>query len=83
MTSQDEASLAKLKLLFWRYLDWRQRLKVLVEADALPPSIDRPIPQTMERTAIEEARRQGKLGIIWEAMMTILPESKRLPNPFK
>jgi len=36
MAADDEAGLAKLKLLFWRHLDWRERIKVLVKADALP-----------------------------------------------
>ena len=82
MPTDDEAAVAKLKLLFWRYLDWQQRLKVLVQADALPPSADRPVPQTMERLALENARQQGKLAAIWDAMMKYVPESKKQENPF-
>jgi len=78
----NEAAMAKLKFLFWRYLDWRQRLKVLVQADALPPSADQPVPQTMERLALEHARREGKLAIIWDKMMAYVPEAKKQANPF-
>ena len=82
MAMDDEAALAKLKLLFWRYLDWQQRLKVLVQADALPPSADQPVPQTMERLALENARQQGKLSAIWDAMMAFVPPAKKQGNPF-
>ncbi len=82
MATDNEAALAKLKFLFWRYLDWQQRLKVLVRADALPPSADRPLPQTMERLALENARQQGKLAAIWDAMLAYLPDAKKQANPF-
>ena len=82
MTTDDEAAVAKLKFLFWRYLDWQQRLKVLVEADALPSSANQPVPQTMERLALENARQQGKLAAIWDAMMDYVPQSKKQENPF-
>ena len=82
MTTDDQTALAKLKFLFWRYLDWQQRLKVLVNADALPNSAAKPVPQTLERIAIENARKQGKLFEIWEAMLDFLPEDKKEANPF-
>ncbi len=82
MNTNDEAALAKLKFLFWRYLDWQQRLKVLVQADALPPSANRPVPQTMERLALENARQQGKLAAIWDAMMAYVPDAYKQSNPF-
>jgi hypothetical protein len=82
MVTNDEAALAKLKFLFWRYLSWQQRLKVLVQADALPHSADRPVPQTMERLALENAREEGKLAAIWDAMMDHVPEARRQANPF-
>lgn len=83
MPTDDEASLAKLKFLFWRYLDWQQRLKVLVQADVLPRSADRPVPQTLERLALERARQQGNLARVWDAMMAYVPEGKQQPNPFR
>lgn len=83
MSTDDDAAVAKLKFLFWRYLDWQQRLKVLVQADALPPSADRPVPQTMERLALETARRHGKLAAIWDAMMAYVPDARKQANPFK
>ncbi len=82
-TMDDEAAVAKLKFLFWRYLNWRQRLKVLVKADSLPSSADRTVPHTMERLAIENARASGKLPDVWDAMMEFLPPDKRQDNPFR
>ena len=81
-TMDDEAAVARLRFLFWRYLDWQQRLKVLVEADALPSSANQPVPQTMERLALQNAREQGTLAPIWDAMMDYVPQSKRQENPF-
>ena len=80
--ADEEIALAKLKFLFWRHLDWRQRLTVLVQADALPSSADQPLPQTMERLAIDSARQRGKLADIWDAMMPFVPAEKRKANPF-
>jgi hypothetical protein len=73
----------RLRYLFWRYLDWRQRLQVLVQVDALPKTADEPLPQTMERIALETAAKDGsKLFELWEAVMPLIPEPKRGPNPF-
>lgn len=77
-----DEGLAKLKLLFWRHLDWRQRLTVLVRVDILPPTADKPVSQSLEELAIERARADGKLGVLWDAMMALLPEDKRQANPF-
>jgi hypothetical protein len=73
---------ARLRLLFWRYLDWRQRLNVLVQLDILPNTPDRPMPQTIERLAIERARTERRLHPLWEAMMKFVPENERAENPF-
>lgn len=78
----EEEHFARLRFYFWRYLDWRQRLRVLVQADVLPNTADRPVPQTMERMALSTARSQGKLAEIWDAVMTFVPEDKRETNPF-
>lgn len=71
-----------LCFFFWRHLDWQQRLKVLVDADILPKTPDRPLAQTMERLALENARKTGKLKAVWEQMMVELPADKRQANPF-
>ncbi len=76
-----EEDLAQLRFLFWRHLNWQQRLKVLVAADVLPASADKPVPQTLERLAIETAKAHGKLAVLWDAMTPLLPEDKRQPNP--
>lgn len=72
----------RLRYLFWRYLDWRQRLKVLVDVDALPETADQPLPQTLERQALEAARKAGKLYALWDAIMPLIPAEKRGDNPF-
>jgi len=80
----DSAGFDRLRYLFWRYLDWQQRLKVLVDVDALPKTADQPVPQTLERVALETAAKSaGKLHALWEAMMPLIPEEKRATNPFK
>jgi hypothetical protein len=77
------AAFDRLRYLFWRYLDWRQRLKVLVDVDALPKTADQPVPQTLERLALEMAAKSaGKLHDLWEAIMPLVPEDKRSANPF-
>ena len=82
--SNDSAGFDRLRYLFWRYLDWRQRLQVLVEVDALPKTSDRPVPQTLERVALDTAAKNGtKLHELWEAVMRLIPAEKRGPNPFQ
>lgn len=79
----DNAGFDRLRYLFWRYLDWRQRLKVLVDVDALPNTADQPVPQTLERVALDTAAKNtGKLHDLWEAIMPLVPEDKRGANPF-
>lgn len=72
----------RLRYFFWHYLDWRKRIRVLVELDILPEMIDKPVPQTMERLALDAARDQGKLHDLWSAVMEMVPEGKREANPF-
>jgi hypothetical protein len=80
---QDEGEhFARLKYFFWKYLDWQQRLEVLVLLDILPSTSSQPVPQTMERLALESAQRQRKLPDLWEAVMKHVPEKKREQNPF-
>jgi hypothetical protein len=82
--SNDSSGFDRLRYLFWRYLDWRQRLQVLVEVDALPKTSDRPMPQTLERVALDAAAKSGtKLHELWEAVMRLIPAEKRGPNPFQ
>ena len=79
----NDSGFDRLRYFFWRYLDWQQRLQVLVQVDALPRTADEPLPQTMERIALETAARDGhKLFELWQAVMPLIPEEKRVPNPF-
>ena len=80
----DSVGFDRLRYLFWRYLDWQQRLKILVDVDVLPKTAEQPVPQTLERVALETAAKsEGKLYALWEAMMPLLPQDKRATNPFK
>lgn len=82
MANTDEEHFARLQFFFWRFLDWRQRLTVLAELKLLPGSLDRPIPQTMEKLALEGARSQNQLKPLWDAIMNFVPPNERAPNPF-
>jgi hypothetical protein len=80
----DNAGFDRLRYLFWRYLDWQQRLRILVDVDALPKTAVQPIPQTLERLALETAAASaGKLHDLWEAIMPLIPAEKRTTNPFQ
>jgi hypothetical protein len=82
-TMSNDNGFDRLRYFFWRYLDWRQRIQVLVQVDALPKTADEPLPQTMERIALETAARDSsKLYELWEAVMPLIPEEKRGSNPF-
>jgi hypothetical protein len=81
---QDESEqFARLRYFFWKYLDWSERLKILVDLDLLPSTLNQPVPQTFERLALDKARTNGKLHELWAAVMTIVPAEKREPNPFQ
>lgn len=74
---------ARLRYFFWKYLDWHKRLEVLVELQILPTAPDQPVPQTMERLALEAAQRNNKLAELWAAVMRFVPVDKRESNPFE
>jgi hypothetical protein len=80
--NQDNDSFIRLRYLFWKHLDWSARLKVLVELDILPANLNQPIPQTLERLALENASKSGKLKELWSAIMDRIPEDQRETNPF-
>ncbi|MEN6449164.1 MAG: hypothetical protein ABFC96_01610 [Thermoguttaceae bacterium] len=80
--AEQDYRFARLRLLFWRHLNWRQRLNVLVQLDILPQTADRPMPQTIERLAIERARTERRLHPLWQAIVQFLPENERAENPF-
>jgi hypothetical protein len=82
MAQEETDSLARLRYYFWKYLDWHKRLEVLVHIDILPTTLNQPVPQTMERIALETAQRQGKLADLWNAVMDHVPDEKREANPF-
>lgn len=85
MTEQaegDDRDFERLQYYFWTFLDWHARLKGLVEVDVLPATQAQPVPQTFERLALNEARRRGRLGDLWEIVMRSVPPEKRSDNPF-
>ncbi len=82
--SQDNNDFVRLRYLFWKHLGWSERVKILVELDLLPTNLNQPIPQTMERLALENASKEGnqKLKELWDAIMALIPEEQREVNPF-
>jgi hypothetical protein len=82
MTEHGARDFERLQYYFWTYLDWHERLKALVEVDVLPGTRVQPVPQTFERMALETARKNGKLGVLWDVIMRSVPAEKRGPNPF-
>lgn len=73
----------RLKYFFWTYLDWQERLKVLVNLDCLPKATSQPMPQTLEHMALRTARQKGRLQELWDSTMASVPQDHQLPNPYK
>jgi predicted MPP superfamily phosphohydrolase len=80
--SVSDDDFASLRLLFWRYLTWQDRLRVLATLDILPNTAEKPLPQTLERMALDLARTSGRLPQLWDAVMQHVPPEKRLANPY-
>ena len=82
MAQQDDA-FSRLTLMFWRHLDWRQRIGVLSKLDLLPNTVDQPIPQILEQLALDAAKEQKKLIQLWDEIAQFVPKEVREPNPFR
>lgn len=82
MQTDNIEAFSLLSYFFWRYLGWQDRLKVLVKSDVLPNVSQVPLPQAVEHMALERARKEGKLGQIWDLTMHFVPNAKREANPF-
>jgi predicted phosphodiesterase len=70
----------RLSYFYWRYLDWKQRLTVLVQADILPHSHPSTLLSLGEH-GLRRAQRENKLRHLWDVIMSMLPADKREPNP--
>lgn len=79
---QQEVAYETLRLLFWRYLDWQQRMKILFALDLIPKTLEQPLAQTMEALALEVARENNKLAELWEQIMEYVPTFEKKKNPF-
>ena len=82
LVDKETEEFSRLTYFFWRYLKWQDRLKLLVQADTLPRTPDAPLPQTVERLALQRARDEGKLEMLWHLIMELVPQEKRESNPF-
>lgn len=82
LAHDESEQFARLRYFFWKYLDWDERLMVLAELDLLPATASQPVPQTLERLALDNARAQGKLYELWTSVMNVVPLVKREVNPF-
>ena len=80
--SENEEKFVRVGYFFWRFLNWQQQLKVLVETDILPTTPSVPRLQTVAHMALERARADGKLSQLWEKIMVFVPVANREPNPF-
>jgi hypothetical protein len=83
MEHNEAADFGRLKHFFWHYLTWDQRIIVLVHAKALPESPENRLPQTIELESLLRAKELGKLALVWDEVMSYVPQEKRKPNPFK
>lgn len=73
----------RLQYFFWSYLDeWQVRIRILVDLDLLPDTKNQPVPHTLERLALDQAKTGDKLHALWEAVMMHVPHARRKPNPF-
>lgn len=73
----------RLKYYFWTYLDWQERLKVLVGLDCLPKMPSQPMPQTLEHLALRTAQQKHRLSELWDQTMALVPPDQQLANPYK
>lgn len=71
-----------LRHVFWRHLDWRKRINVLVQIGTLPPAPEVPLPQHVEADAIARAEASNRLAELWSLVMELLPEDARPSSPF-
>lgn len=76
------SGLALLRHLFWRYLDWRTRMNVLVHIGNLPIAPEAPLPQHVEAAALAQAESQNQLRELWTLLMEHVPQEARADNPF-
>jgi len=83
MADTDEHNFERLQYLFWTYLKWDERLKALADVDVLPSVPAQPMPQTLERLALETAKRNHKLEPLWNKVMEFVPADKKSSNPFR
>lgn len=63
----------RLRYLFWLYLDWRQRAKILADVGAIPSMPEQAIPQTLERIVLKKA----DLYAVWQKMLPLIPDHER------
>ncbi len=74
----NEQEYGELRLLFWR-AEWQERLRILVELKLFPAGTAGPLPQVMERRALDQVAQAGRLAELGRALHPSNPES---PNPF-
>lgn len=71
-------NMARIRMLFWRHLNAKQRTNVLTAAGF--PS-DQPFPQVIESMLIDKAHQQGNIHIICEEMKNYLPSNVEVYDP--
>ena len=71
-----------LRHLFWRHLDWRARINILLQMGILPRAPEAPLPQNVEAEAIAEAEATDRLSELWMLVVEHVPQDLRPINPF-
>lgn len=73
---------AFLKHMFWRRLEWRTRMDLLLRVNSLPPAPESPLPTNVEAAAFARVEATNKLRELWTLVMEQLPAEERQDNPF-
>jgi predicted phosphodiesterase len=76
------SSAALLRHLFWRHLEWRTRMDLLIRVSGLPSAPEAPLPQDVEVAALAQAEARNKLRELWTLVMEHVPVDARTDNPF-
>lgn len=80
--NKDDKAFKRLKYLFWQ-LPWQQRLRILVGRGLIDHAAQKEMPHDFELWALNNARQNGQLGDIWDAVASHHPTVKDEVNPFK
>lgn len=79
------AAYARLRFLFWQHVPPLERKTILERLLVGPERMQTgtsPLPQIVEKAALDVAKDQGKLGDLWAMIAPFCPSDLE-PNPFR